>query len=138
VLAALIDAAFAVVAWIGILIVGLILGAISSALGLLIFVLGYLALLGYNVWLGYLNGQLGQTIGKRTIGIKVVSVRDGQVIGGGQGVVRWIAHLIDSLPCGLGYLFPLWDPMRQTFADKVMSTVVIVVPAQPFSLTLPS
>ena len=27
----------------------------------------------------------------------------------------------------IGYLWPLWDPMRQTFADKLMKTVVIKI-----------
>jgi hypothetical protein len=36
-----------------------------------------------------------------------------------------LAHILDSLPCYLGYLWPLWDAKRQTFADKVMGTVVI-------------
>ena len=34
-------------------------------------------------------------------------------------------HVLDSLPCYLGYLWPLWDAKRQTFADKIMSTVVV-------------
>lgn len=30
--------------------------------------------------------------------------------------------------CNIGYLFPLWDPKRQTIADKIMKTVVINAP----------
>jgi hypothetical protein len=39
--------------------------------------------------------------------------------------VRHVCHFVDGLFCGLGYLWPLWDDRRQTFADKIMSTVVI-------------
>jgi hypothetical protein len=42
--------------------------------------------------------------------------------------VRYIAHVLDSIPCYLGYLWPLWDAKRQTFADKVIGTVVIEQP----------
>jgi hypothetical protein len=31
---------------------------------------------------------------------------------------------VDSIICFVGYLFPLWDPKRQTIADKIMTTVV--------------
>ncbi|MDQ1423726.1 MAG: hypothetical protein QOD72_1224, partial [Acidimicrobiaceae bacterium] len=34
------------------------------------------------------------------------------------------AHVADSIICGIGYLFPLWDVKRQTLADKIMKTVV--------------
>ena len=49
----------------------------------------------------------------------------GQPIGGAQGIVRYFAHILDSITCLIGYLFPLWDEKRQTFADKVMKTVVL-------------
>ena len=39
--------------------------------------------------------------------------------------VRDLAHIVDSVICYIGYLFPLWDARRQTFADKIMSTVVL-------------
>jgi uncharacterized RDD family membrane protein YckC len=77
--------------------------------------------------LGYLNGAQGQTPGKRVIGIKLVREQDGQLIGGGLGIVREIAHFLDTLACFLGWFWPLWDAKRQTFADKVMGTIVIKV-----------
>jgi hypothetical protein len=42
-------------------------------------------------------------------------------------VARQICH---GLKFGIGYLWPLWDGKRQTFADKIVGTVVIR-PAQP-------
>jgi hypothetical protein len=38
--------------------------------------------------------------------------------------VRDLAHIVDSLACYLGWLWPLWDAKRQTFADKLVKTVV--------------
>jgi uncharacterized RDD family membrane protein YckC len=47
-------------------------------------------------------------------------------MGVGLCFVRQLAHYIDSLACYLGWLWPLWDPQRQTLADKIMGTVVVV------------
>jgi uncharacterized RDD family membrane protein YckC len=75
--------------------------------------------------IGYLNGATGQTPGKRIVGLRLVRERDGQLLGGGMGIVRGIAHLLDSLSCLIGWLWPLWDKKRQTFADKICGTVVL-------------
>jgi len=48
-------------------------------------------------------------------------------IGAGMAFVRDICHILDSLACYIGFLFPLWDAKRQTFADKIIHTVVIPV-----------
>jgi uncharacterized RDD family membrane protein YckC len=74
---------------------------------------------------GYLNGATGQTPGKKIVGLRLVRERDGQLLGGGMGIVRGIAHLLDSLSCLIGWLWPLWDKKRQTFADKICGTVVL-------------
>ena len=39
--------------------------------------------------------------------------------------VRIIAHFLDSLACYIGWLWPLWDDKRQTFADKVCGSIVV-------------
>src|SRR5688572_28051198 len=57
--------------------------------------------------------------------MKLVRERDGQPIGGWPAIGRLFAHIIDSLPCYLGWFWPLWDPKRQTFTDKAMGTVTI-------------
>ncbi len=38
--------------------------------------------------------------------------------------VRQIAHVLDFLPCFLGYLWPAWDREKRTFADMIMETRV--------------
>ena len=50
--------------------------------------------------------------------------------------VRQLAHVFDSLVCYLGWLWPLWDPKNQTLADKVMSTVVVILPADVHQVAL--
>jgi uncharacterized RDD family membrane protein YckC len=121
-----------------IFIVGLILGAVSSALGLIVDLIGYVALLGWQIWLAVQLGTTGATPGMRMIGLRCVGRDTGQPIGAGLGVVRWLAHIVDNIICYIGWLFPLWDAQRQTLADKIMSTVVVDAPKQAFSLTPPT
>lgn len=129
VLATLIDVAPVLVGYILVAVVGVALGADGLGAILAIASLFYLAAIAYSIWnYGYRQGTTGQTIGKGVVGIKVVGGLTGQPIGFGMSFVRQIAHALDSLPFGIGYLWPLWDPQKQTFADKVCNTFVVVVP----------
>lgn len=87
----------------------------------------FIAAIAWVIYMSYLTGARGQSIGKRVINIKVVREQDGQVIGGGLGIARYFIHIVDTLPCYLGYLWPLWDSKRQTFTDKIMITLAIKV-----------
>lgn len=124
VVAVLIDGLIIFVLFFAVFIAATILSKIASALGAIVFVLGYLGIFAVGLYLGYLNGSIGQTPGKKVMGLRVVSEQTGQLIGGGAGIGRAFLHILDSLPCYIGYLFPLWDAKRQTFSDKVMKTVV--------------
>jgi len=64
-------------------------------------------------------------MGKKWAGTRVLREQDGQVIGGGMGIARYILHILDAIPCYLGFLWPLWDAKKQTFADKILKTVVV-------------
>jgi uncharacterized RDD family membrane protein YckC len=97
----------------------------GAGAGVVAFLL-YLVSLG--VWIynrAILQGRTGQSWGKQVLNLRLVRMADGQPMGGGMSFVRDLAHILDALPCYIGYLFPLWDPRRQTFADKIMSTVVL-------------
>jgi uncharacterized RDD family membrane protein YckC len=125
VLASLIDAAIVIAGYIVIIIVAAILGKIAGALGALVLILGYLAMLAFAVWNQILvQGNTGQSIGKKQIGIKLISEQTGQPLGPLMTFVRQIAHFLDGI-CFIGYLWPLWDPKKQTFADKIMTSIVI-------------
>lgn len=102
-------------------IVAVILSRISSGLGFV----AYLAALAWALYNAYLGGQTGQSYGKQIAGTRLVSETTGQPIGGAMGIGRYFVHILDSLPCYLGFLWPLWDAKRQTFADKVLKTVVV-------------
>jgi uncharacterized RDD family membrane protein YckC len=70
-------------------------------------------------------GRTGQSLGKRALHMRLISDRTGEPIGGGMAFARDICHILDSLACYVGWLFPLWDAKRQTFADKIIGTVVV-------------
>lgn len=95
-------------------------------LGILLFIVLWFASLGYAIWnWGYRQGKTGSTIGKGVMKFKVVSETTGQPIGFGMSIVRQLAHALDGFACYVGYLWPLWDDKRQTFADKIMKTICV-------------
>jgi uncharacterized RDD family membrane protein YckC len=103
-----------------------------SAFGVILMVLAYIAVFVYYVWnWGYRQGKTGQSLGKSVLKFKVVSEKTWRPIGFGMSVVRQIAHIVDTLICYIGWLFPLWDAKRQTIADKIMSTVCVPLNPQP-------
>jgi uncharacterized RDD family membrane protein YckC len=98
----------------------------SSVLGLVSFWIALLLSVAYGIWnYGYRQGTSGSSIGKAIMKSIVVSEKTGEPIGFALSVVRQIAHILDAAICWIGFLFPLWDSKRQTFADKLMSTVCL-------------
>lgn len=97
-------------------------------LAYLLLIAGYALMVGLMIWNRWIKGGKGQSLGKKALGISLISENTGRPIGGGMAFVRDIAHFLDGLPCYLGYLWPLWDAKRQTFSDKVISTVVVKGP----------
>ena len=55
--------------------------------------------------------------------------RDGEAIGPWGLLLRDLAHLLDTVSV-VGWLWPLWDSRRRTFADMLLRTEVRVVPAR--------
>ena len=80
----------------------------------------------YNRWL--IAGRTGQSMGKRVLRTKLVAEVNGQPIGAVNAFLRDLLHILDGI-ADIGYLWPLWDAKRQTFADMIMKTVVIDHPA---------
>ena len=70
-------------------------------------------------------GRTGQSLGQKTLRLRLLGEKTGEPIGAGLAFARDICHILDSLACYIGWLFPIWDAKRQTFADKIVSTVVI-------------
>lgn len=101
-------------------------GGLSGA-GVALIVVGALIALVGGLWLIYQEGTTGQTPGRKMLNIKLIREADGQVLGFGMAFVRQLCHAVDSLACYLGWLWPIWDAKRQTFADKIISSIVVKV-----------
>lgn len=63
----------------------------------------------------------GQTVGRTVFGMTVV-LRNGDGVGPWWLLLRDLAHLLDTAPVLLGWLWPLWDSRRRTFADMLLGT----------------
>jgi uncharacterized RDD family membrane protein YckC len=98
-----------------------------SGAGLVVTLVAYVAMLAFVVWNQWIRqGRTGYSLGKQWVGIRVV--KEGSALeapGVSLTIGRSFAHILDALPCYLGYLWPLWDGKSQTFADKICGTVVI-------------
>ncbi|WP_434742259.1 RDD family protein [Micromonospora sp. SH-82] len=86
-----------------------------------------LATLGFVVWgvnRWWLAGRTGQSLGRKLLGIRLVSAGTGRPIGPVKAAARDLAHVLDGAIFYIGYLFPFWTAKRQTLADMVTRTVV--------------
>jgi uncharacterized RDD family membrane protein YckC len=105
---------------------GLLLGIVSSILQIALGSAGYaLSLLVGIVYYTYFEGESGQTIGKRAVGIRVVDINGGGPIGYSRAFIRYVGRIISTLVIFLGYLWMLWDPQKQTWHDKMANSVVV-------------
>jgi len=95
--------------------------------GLLIMLAVIVVLIAVQIWnSAFRQGSTGQSWGKQVAHTRLIDEWTGQPLGAGKAFLRLLAHFLDSAPCYLGWLFPLWDrPKRQTFADKMMHSIVV-------------
>jgi uncharacterized RDD family membrane protein YckC len=101
------------------LLVAGLLDRSPMAVGALGLLLGIGAL--YQIYFG---GITGQTLGKRLVGVRVISNR-GTPPGAARGMVRFVALLVSLLPVGLGWLWCLFDRERRALHDHLVGTYVI-------------
>jgi Mce-associated membrane protein len=78
-----------------------------------------LTLINRMVW----PANRGWSLGRALMGITVVRP-DGGSAGPGRLLLRDLAHLLDTISVFVGWLWPLWDPRRRTFADLLLRTEV--------------
>ncbi len=100
-------------------------GAVSTSLtglpAVVVFVLG-VGWLVYN-W-GVKQGATGQTMGKKVLNIAVYKAGTTETLGTGLSFGRYLVHIIDAIPCYIGFLWPLWDKENRTFTDMILDTRV--------------
>lgn len=63
----------------------------------------------------------GHTVGRGAFGITVVHA-GGRAVGPWGLVLRDLAHVLDTVPVFVGWLWPLSDPRQRTFADLLART----------------
>jgi Mce-associated membrane protein len=66
---------------------------------------------------------VGRSLGRAVFGI-AVRKPDGSPVGLGRLFLRDLAHLPDTAALFIGWLWPLWDRRRRTFADLLLRTEV--------------
>lgn len=99
------------------------------ATGVALVVIG--SLVSFGIWLWnrvFRMGRTGQSVGKKSVGLKLVDDKTGQPIGAGMSFLREIVASIVNQIFYLSYLWMLWDTDKQTVADKAVHSTVIVVP----------
>jgi Mce-associated membrane protein len=69
----------------------------------------------------------GFSLGRAVLGI-AVRTRGGEPVGVWRLLARDLAHLVDTAALFVGWLWPLWDRRRRTFADLLARTEVRPVP----------
>lgn len=101
------------------LVVGAIVMATVSRVGLTLVVLGVLFALTYHLLADGLAG--GQSLGKRAVGIRVVSERTGAPCTFGQSFVR---NFVLAVLGPIDWLF-IFGEKRQRLGDRAAGTLVI-------------
>lgn len=72
------------------------------------------------------GGPKGQTLGKAAMGIRTIDANTGGPIGGGRAIGRFLfKQFISGNICLLGYLWAIWDGRKQSWHDKVVTSVVV-------------
>ena len=79
-----------------------------------------------TVYFCWFWAQSGRTPGYYALGLKLVQ-RDGSKLSAGTVLIRYIAYLVGGWCLGIGYLWMLWDPRGETWADKMAGTQVVPV-----------
>ena len=98
----------------------------AQAFGLILSIVALVFGIGYQIRSYIQRGHLGYDWADAQAGIAIHRESTGAPMGSGWSIFgRYVAHVLDVLPCLLGFLWPLWDKKRQTFADKICSTVSV-------------
>lgn len=105
--------------------VGLVVYQATEVLGGLLIVASPVASMVAMFYFSMVQGLTGASPGKRLLGLRV-EILDASEGTWKRGSIRLVAHLLDVAPLYLGWFLPLIDRRRQTLADKVLRTVVVV------------
>jgi len=88
-------------------------------------VLLWLAIPG-NFYYIYFHHKTGQTIGKKTFGLKAIKT-DGARLSWGDAFIRWLGYRIGAMIFYLGQIWIALDDQKQGWHDKIANTCVVKV-----------
>ena len=81
---------------------------------------------GYVIYWGLLDGMVGQTVGKRVMGIRVINENGAFPVGFGKAAVRYIAWTIDGiLVIAPGLALALATRRNRRLGDMAAGTLVV-------------
>lgn len=104
-------------------------------LGIGVLVVSPAVIVGFILWNSvFRQGRTGQSIGKKLMGTKLVSIETGNPLGAGstfvRGLVAWALNTVSGgLFAIVDYLFPAFDKDGQRVVDKMLKTQVTVAGA---------
>jgi uncharacterized RDD family membrane protein YckC len=99
----------------------IIAAAGADAIGLLLQLAGTIAF----IVLYCRKVSQGQSWGQKITGVKIVNATTGTSLSAGMVFVRELAKIVSAIVCYLGFLWMLWDKDKQTWHDKMLTTVVV-------------
>jgi uncharacterized RDD family membrane protein YckC len=79
----------------------------------------FLAWIGYNV---FTTATTGQTLGRKLNNVIILNP-EGHIVDLQTALIRGFGGAISLLALGLGYLWAFFDPLRETWHDKMAKTV---------------
>ncbi len=85
-----------------------------------------LVLLIYGFFVGFWT-RSGRTLGMQSWGLQLETM-DGGKPTLATASVRFIAAIVSWIPCGLGFLWQLWDREKLTWHDRISGTRLVHYP----------
>lgn len=120
-------------------VLGYVAGLISTTLGNVVGLVGFLVLFIYffaaMAYLVVPTARVGQTVGKQVLGVKVVDIQTGGPLGLGGAVLHEVVLGLMAMPCYLGYISFFTDSTgrHRALHDLAAKDVVLQVAPVPFT-----
>jgi uncharacterized RDD family membrane protein YckC len=88
----------------------------------------------YFIWF---HGTVGQTLGKRLLGLRVIRT-SGEKMTLGIAFLRWVGSVVSGIFFFLGFLWIAFDGRKQGWHDKIAATLVVREQNEPDTVVSPT
>lgn len=105
-------------------------GDLPHGMGLFMTVYLMTALLMDMIYFIWFHGTIGQTLGKKLFGLRVIRI-SGEKMTLGIAFLRWVGSLISGILFYLGFIWIAFDNRKQGWHDKIAATLVVRVENEP-------